>query len=521
MNVLASALTDSMTSSRGDLVVFDRAADRWRRHPWPEVYARAHTVATHVLEDDRAGDVGVVGETTVDVVAAVVGALLAGAGVSVLPGMVRGADPRRWADTTLQRFTAIDVGTVFSHGPELGLLRDHQRPVAIHDVADVGRAGTLAPLAPRATAHAVLQGTAGSTGTPRTAVLTPEVVLANIRGLIQRLAIDGSTDAACSWLPLYHDKGLAMLLVCAVSGAPLWLAPAAAFAASPFRWLSWLSDSGATVTAGPNFAYNLIGKYARRVVDADLGNVRVAINGGEAVDCEGFARFAAAMAPFGFQAGAAAPAYGLAESACAVTMPAPGTGLCIDGGEGSAGPRRHAVLGWPIPGTEIRIAPGDGLVEGNGEVGEIEIRGTSMMAGYHGELPLDRESWFRTGDLGYLTDDGLVVCGRVKELISVAGRNIFPTEVEQVAAQVPGLRAGAVVAVGAGNGSARPGLVIAAEYRGRDEPHARSEVTKRIASVCGVVPASVVLLAPGSLPRTTSGKLRRLEVQRNLGLINA
>jgi len=114
-----------------------------------------------------------------------------------------------------------------------------------------------------------------------------------------------------------------------------------------------------------------------------------------------------------------------------------------------------------------------------------------------------------------------VVCGRAKELISVAGRNIFPTEVEQVAAEVPGLREGAVVAVGAGDGSARPSLVIAAEYQGRDEAGARGEVMRRIAAVCGVVPASVVLLSPGSLPRTSSGKLRRLEVKRNLGLVSA
>ena len=521
MSVLASALTESMTSSQADLVVFDRAADSWRRYPWPEVYGRAQAFATHVLDDDAARDVGVVGEPTVDVVAAVVGALLAGAGVSVLPGMVRGADPRRWADTALHRFAGIDVGMVLSNGPELDLLRDLESPLSVLDVAAVARNRAGAALTPRDATRAVLQGTAGSMGTPRTAVLTPEAVLANIGGLIQRFAIDGSTDVGCSWLPLYHDMGLAMLFAGALSGVPFWLAPAAAFAASPFRWLSWLSESGATMTAGPNFAYNLIGKYARRVVDADLGNVRVAINGGEPVDCEGFARFAAAMAPFGFQAGAAAPAYGLAESSCAVTMPALGAGLRVDEVEGPTGPRHRAILGPPIPGMEIRIAPGDHLVDGGGEVGEIEIRGTSMMLGYHGERPLDRESWFPTGDLGYLADDGLVVCGRAKELISVAGRNIFPTEVEQVAAEVPGLREGAVVAVGAGDGSARPSLVIAAEYRGRDEAGARGEVMRRIASVCGVVPASVVLLSPGSLPRTSSGKLRRLEVKRNLGLVLA
>lgn len=517
MNVLASALTEAMTGSRCDLMIFDRGSDRWLRFPWPEVYSRAATVAARVSNDDNAVGraVGVVGEAGVDVVAAVLGGLLAGFGVSILPGVVRGADPDRWAEATLRRFIDIGVGTVFSGGAELDLLHASQSPVTVLDASAVGQGGdTETTASPHACVAAVLQGTAGSTGIPRTAVLSPQAVLANLRGLTQRLGIDASADAGCSWLPLYHDMGLMMLLSGAVTGASFWLAPTAAFTAAPFRWLSWLSESRATITAGPNFAYNLIGKYARRVSDVDLGSVRVAINGGEPVDCAGLARFTDAMARFGFPAGAAAPAYGLAEAACAVTMPAPGVGLRVDDPGAADRTTQHAVLGPPITGMQVRIAARDGIDDD--DVGEIQIRGQSMMTGYHGEAALDEQSWFPTGDLGYLTDDGLVVCGRVKELISLAGRNIFPTEVEQVAAQVPGVRAGAVVAVGTGDGTARPGLVVAAEYRGRDEASARSEVTRRVASVCGVVPASVLLLSPGSLPRTSSGKLRRLEVKRHL-----
>ncbi|PQM44220.1 Long-chain-fatty-acid--[acyl-carrier-protein] ligase MbtM [Mycobacterium talmoniae] len=114
-----------------------------------------------------------------------------------------------------------------------------------------------------------------------------------------------------------------------------------------------------------------------------------------------------------------------------------------------------------------------------------------------------------------------MVCGRAKEIISVAGRNVFPTEIERVAAAVRGVREGAVVAVGAGDGAARPGLVITAEFRGPDEAGARSELVARVASECGVVPADVVFVTPGSLPRTSSGKLRRLEVKRNLEAVKA
>ena len=137
-------------------------------------------------------------------------------------------------------------------------------------------------------------------------------------------------DVGCTWLPLYHDMGLTFLLSGALTGSPLWLAPTAAFAASPFRWLRWLSESGATMTAAPNMAYSMIGKYARLVSDVDLGRVRVSISGGEPVDCAAMERFATALSAFGFDAGALAPSYGLAESTCAVTIPAPGTGLLYD-----------------------------------------------------------------------------------------------------------------------------------------------------------------------------------------------
>ncbi|MCV7175127.1 long-chain-fatty acid--ACP ligase MbtM [Mycolicibacterium sphagni] len=516
MTPLASALTESMTSSTGELTVLDRETDTWRPYPWPEVHARAQQAAS-LIHETNSHTIGLVGEPTIDLVAALFGALISGRSVSILPTMTRGADPAQWVPATLNRFRDIGVGTVFSHGAELSMLLDDGSPVPVRDVAEVNRHRSGDVVA----AHSdvtILQGTAGSTGQPRTAALSPQAVLSNTRGLIQRLGVDAAQDLGCLWLPLYHDMGLTCLVTSAIAGMPLWLAPTAAFAASPFRWLKWLSESRATITAGPNFAYNLIGKYASRVGDVDLGSVRVAINGGEPIDCDGLTRFATALAPFGFHASAAAPAYGLAESVCAVTMPAAGTGLLVDELDGPTGKQRHAILGPPIDGMEIRTVPFDGAPPG---VGQVEIRGTSMMNGYLGQDANCIENWFPTGDLGYLTDDGLVVCGRAKEIIWIAGRNIFPTEVEQVVAQIPGVREGAVVAVGTPPGSPRPGLLVAAEFRGRDEAAARSAVTQRVAAVCGVAPATVMLLAPGSLPRTSSGKLRRLEVQRQLESVGA
>jgi long-chain-fatty-acid--[acyl-carrier-protein] ligase len=521
VSVLATALSRAMRASAHDLVVFDKEADAWTRQPWAQVHARAEGIAIRILDQPHAGAVGLVGEPTADFVAAVHATWLAGQSVSILPGPVRGADPQQWAHATLARFAGIGVRTVFSHGDELALLRCHAGPPTVLDLAAVAHepSTTFTPVVPAAGAPAILQGTAGSTGIPRTAQLSPEAVLDNVNGLLTRIGVDPTVDGGCTWLPLYHDMGLTFLLSGALSGSPVWLAPTSAFTASPFRWLRWLSESGMTLTAAPNMAYSMIGKYARLVSDVDLGRVRFTINGGEPVDCAGMERFANALRPFGFDPGALAPSYGLAESTCAVTAPAPGKGLRYDEiDSGTAEPRRHAMLGEPIPGMEVRVNPAsDHSAEVPGrDVGEIEIRGTSMMSGYLGDTPLEPGAWFPTGDLGYLTDDGLVVCGRAKEIITVAGRNVFPAEIERVAAEIRGVREGAVVAVGTDNDATRPGLVITAEFRGPDEAGARSELVAKVASECGIVPANVVFVRPGTLPRTSSGKLRRLEVKRNL-----
>jgi long-chain-fatty-acid--[acyl-carrier-protein] ligase len=528
MTTLATALSRAMTASTRDLVVLDRTSGEWTRHPWQEVHARAENIAERIV-DGPFGAVGLVGEPTIEFVAAIQGAWLAGRALSILPGPVRGADGQQWALATTQRFTGIGVTTVFSHGGQLELLSANDSGLTVHDVAAVGhprRSTTFEQQVGPAGTPAVLQGTAGSTGTPRTALLSPEALLNNVTGMLHATRADPAVDVGCTWLPLYHDMGLTFLLTAFVTGGEMWMAPTAAFAASPFRWLSWLSESRASLTAAPNFAYSVIGKYTRRVPDVDLGRLRCALNGGEPIDCEGFDRFMTELGRFGLDPHAAAPAYGLAEATCTVTAPPPGTGLLFDEviNPETGSLRRHAVLGTPIRGMELRVNETDHSghpLPGDRGIGEVEVRGTSMMTGYLDQTPLTPGEWFPTGDLGYLTDNGLVVCGRIKELITVAGRNIFPNEVERIAAQVRGVREGAVVAVSAGDGSVRQGLVIAAEFRGPDEAGARSQLVQLVASQIGVVPADVVFVTPGSLPRTSSGKLRRLEVKKNLEAVRA
>ncbi|WP_319447318.1 MULTISPECIES: long-chain-fatty acid--ACP ligase MbtM [unclassified Mycobacterium] len=521
---MAAALSTAMSGAATKLAVLD-SEGKWAHHPWGEVHARAENVAERIGADGATA-VGLIGEPTVEFIAAIPGTFFAGAALSILPGPIRGANDDQWALATLARFRSIGVQTVFSHGAQLELLGKHADAITVHDVTKVGHAQRSTTFQGAAGGDvAILQGTAGSTGTPRTAEISSVAALANFRGLIERVNVDHNSRAH-SWLPIYHDMGLAFLLTAVLAGAELWQAPTTAFAASPFGWLKWLSESRATMTAAPNMAYNIIGKYSRRITDVDLSNIGFALNGGEPVDCDGTERFATAMARFGFDPTALAPSYGLAESTCAVTVPEPFSGLHVDEiaittatGQST---RRLAVLGDAIPGMEVRLNDAHARttdVVGR-DVGEIEVRGTSLMSGYRGEAAIDQEDWLPTGDLGYFVDGGLVVCGRAKELITVAGRNVFPTEIERVAAQVKGVREGAVVAVGTGETSARPGLVIAAEFRGADEPAARSELVSLVASQCGVVPTDVVFMKPGSLPRTSSGKLRRLEVKQNLNGVN-
>jgi long-chain-fatty-acid--[acyl-carrier-protein] ligase len=527
VNILASALSEAMRGASTDLVVLDSNAGSWQRHPWQEVHTRAENVAARLADDD-AQAVGLVGEPTVEFLAAIPGAFLAGAALSILPGPVRGADPEQWADATLTRFRSIGVRTVLSNGTNLAQLRERAESVAVLDVTVCDMTEIAHPHR-STTFHgpadgdvAILQGTAGSTGTPKAAQISPAAALANYRGLVTRVNVDHRSRAN-SWLPIYHDMGLAFLLTSMLAGVELWQAPTSAFTGNPFGWLTWLTESRATMTAAPNMAYNIIGKYAKIVGDdVDLSNLGFALNGGEPVDCEGTQRFAREMTRFGFDPTALSPSYGLAESTCAVTVPAPFSGLAVDDpavtSDGVRATRRFAVLGDAIPGMEVRINTEhdrDTEVIGR-EVGDVEVRGTLLMTGYVGEAPIDPTAWLPTGDIGYLADGGLVVCGRVKELITVAGRNLFPTEIERVAAQVTGVREGGVVAIGTGETSARPGLVIAAEFKGTDESAARSDLVARIASECGVVPADVIFMKPGALPRTSSGKLRRLEVKRNL-----
>ncbi|HVV37513.1 MAG TPA: fatty acyl-AMP ligase [Acidimicrobiales bacterium] len=376
---------------------------------------------------------------------------------------------------------------------------------------------------------AVLQFTSGSTSDPKGVMLPHRTVLANLDGAATAAQLTDD-DVAVSWLPLYHDMGLIGLFTLPmVLGIDLVLASPQDFMAAPARWVEWISAYGGTCTAGPNFSYALAARALRRASGLDLSRWRLALNGAEPVNPATVNEFCEAGAPFGFAPGAAFPAFGMAELAIAGTFPVPGTGLRVDTVDSrvvesdhfaavvdpsAAQARSFALLGRPIPGLEIRITdPETGSAMREREVGELEIRGTSVTPGYY-QRPEEtaatfRGEWFRTGDLGYLVDGELALCGRIKDVIIVGGRNVFPEDVERAAERVDGVRPGNVIAFSIQNERGKERLVVVAETKADDHEPIRAQVATRVREAVGLPTDDVILVLPGSLPKTSSGKLQR------------
>lgn len=492
--------------------------------PWHAVHERARRLA-EVLAQQGIGPgsrVGLLGDTSAGLVTAIQAVWLRGAAFTVLPLPGRAGQPARLAhllaicadanfDLLIVDEKSCDAGAALSATMRVGSLS------ALETQAD--QATPASPILPRLGDLAVLQYTSGSTRTPSAVAVTHGNLAANldaIEAAIGSSTLDPATAQWLSWLPLYHDMGLIGFLALPMSrGCPLVLQTPLSFALRPASWLANISTYGATVTGAPNFAYALMTALLER--PADLRTVRYMFSGGEPIDAAMMARFAAAASRHGLDPDALVASYGLAESTLAVSFSAIGTGITVDEVDRDALERDNlaipAVAGLPSrrlvrlgPGvrrTQIRIVDETtGLELAPRTVGHIEVSGPSVVG----------ESWLRTGDLGYLADGALVVCGRAKDVLFAAGRNVYPQDVEAAAEQVPGVRAGGAAAFGlAAEGGDR--LVVAVECRApqRFDP---AILCRAITEETGMAPADVVILRPGRLPKTSSGKLRRAETRR-------
>jgi fatty-acyl-CoA synthase len=384
----------------------------------------------------------------------------------------------------------------------------------------------------------ILQYTSGSTSEPKGVMIPDRVLSANIDAAAAAadLAVEGA-EVMVSWLPLYHDMGLVgFLAIPMTTGVDLVLAAPQDFLAHPGHWMEWISDWRGTATAGPNFSWVLATRALRRATGLDLSSLTLALSGAEPVDPDAVEAFVAAAEPHGFRAGAVFPAFGMAEVAIAGTFPSRGRGLVCDTvdrvvleRDGVAKPvvvddpddyavnvRRLPLLGRAVPGLEMRVVDPDTFEDRpERHVGELVIRGTSVTPGYYrrpeATAAVFHDGWLRTGDLAYLLDGELVLCGRLKDVIILGGRNVFPEDIERAVAAVDGVRAGNVIALGVEGYKGKESVVVIAEVRvdGDRLDRVRADVHHRTLEVCGIPPRDVMLVRPGTLPKTSSGKLQR------------
>jgi fatty-acyl-CoA synthase len=526
---------NAMTSPKG---MVTGEPDSPVRHTWREVHERARRIAGGLATSGIGpGDaVAVLAGAPVEIAPTAQGIWMRGASLTMLHQPTPRTDLQRWAEETTAVINMIDAKAVIISDPfmpaapllsELGM-----RVLTIEDLFDG------APIDPVETDDddlALLQLTSGSTGSPKAVQITHRNFVSNAEAMFTGAQVDVDTDVIVCWLPLFHDMGMTgFLTVPMYFGVELVKVTPMEFLRDTLLWAKLIDKYKGTMTAAPNFAYTLFAKRLRRQATPgqfDLSTLRWALSGAEQVEPADIADLLDAGKPFGLRPEAIMPAYGMAETTVAVSFTECGTGLAVDEVDADllavlhrAVPatrgktRRLAMLGHLLNGIEARIVDEDGSLLSARGVGVIQVRGEPVTNGYVTVAGFvaaqDDQGWYDTGDLGYLTELGkVVVCGRVKDVIIMAGRNIYPTDIERAAARVPGVRPGCAVAVRIDAGHSRETFAVAVESTAwQDLSEVRRiehQVAHEVVVEVDMRPRNVVVLQPGTIPKTPSGKLRR------------
>lgn len=522
------ALLGAATTSRG-ITILDRDL-RERRLSYSEIADAAARAGARLRDlGTKPGDrICILGPTNESLVATLFGAWWVGA-VPVVASL-----PRRQSDVEAL------VAEVGARTDKVGarvlavadLFLDLAPPpdvdatvVSIESLAADGPPVAPAPISPDDLAY--LQFTSGTTASSRAVALTHRHLIANITAAGSMAGVEASRDVFVSWLPLFHDMGLiGMLFGSVLLQTDLVLIPTEEFLGRPGVWLDAMSRYRGTVTASPNFGYGLAARDLRAKPRAlDLTSWRVAANGAEPIDLETCTRFAIEAGNYGFDENAMCPMFGLAEATLAVTLASPDEPLRVEHVDRNAlemegivrpaigdGARTLIACGFPLPGHELQIKAEDGRTLPNGHVGEICFRGPSVMLGYWDDPDATsealRDGWLHTGDLGYIGSHGLVVCGRRKDMIILGGRNLYPEDYEFATERVPGVRKGNVIAFALHEIER---MVVVAETTAHPDeaPHIAREALEELRRSLPRGPEEVVLVSPGTLPKTTSGKRQR------------
>ncbi len=397
-----------------------------------------------------------------------------------------------------------------------------------------GDAKAAPPLPRDETQTALIQYTSGSTGDPKGVVLSHSNLLANVRSMGQQINAS-SADVFVSWLPLYHDMGLiGAWFGCLHFAAPLFVMSPMSFLVRPDNWLWAVHNFRATLSAAPNFAFELC---VNKIDDADLAgldlsSLRMVANGAEPVSVHTMKRFCEKFGRVGFKREAMAPVYGLAENSVGLAFPPLGRGPVIDRIDrdslmrrGFAAPAQAdahdaielAACGQPLPGHDIRIVDEIGREVAERQEGRLEFRGPSATSGYFNNEPKTRElirnGWLDSGDRAYTANGDIFITGRVKDIIIRAGRHLYPQEIEEAVAAIPGVRKGCVAVFGVPDARSGTERVIVVAETAATDAAARAALEARAleitSDISGTPADEIVLAPPRSVPKTSSGKIRR------------
>ena len=509
---------------------------------WAQLHTEARAVAAAlqargIIPGDH---VAILGPTSRALITIIQGCWLAGAASMVLPLPMRMASLDAFISSTRGRIRhgdakllLIDDALAAFYEPAAGDPPTEPMAAVLPGPGNPG-ADALELPPPDPERLVILQYTSGSTSEPKGVMIPDRVLGANLDAIAGAGRI-GADDVAVTWLPLYHDMGLVGLFALPMTlGCELVMAAPQDFLAHPGNWMQWISDWRGTATAGPNFSWVLATRALKRMKDLDLSSMRIALSGAEPVDPVAVEAFVAEAGRFGFPPGAVFPAFGMAEVAIGGAFPPPMRGMVcdtvdrlvlerdriaqpvelVDPDDEALRVRRIPLLGHAVPGLEFRIADPVSRAElPERHVGELLIRGTSVTPGYYkrpdATAALFHDGWLCTGDLAYLIGGELVLCGRIKDVIIVGGRNVFPEDIERAVSGLDGVRAGNVIAFGVEGYKGKESVVVVAEAR-TDEPEAvRHAIHSAALDVCGLPPRDVILVQPGTLPKTSSGKLQR------------
>ncbi|QII07428.1 fatty acyl-AMP ligase [Rhodococcoides fascians A25f] len=536
MSKFTEEMFETASTSKRGLVTGE--PDEALRQSWGEIHEQARRMAGALADAGVVhGDaIGILAGQPVDIAPACQATWMRGASVTMLHQPTPRTDLAVWGEDTETVVRMIEAKAVVLGAPfDIAAPVLEERGITVLKIEDMKTGRDIDPVPTAESDIALQQLTSGSTGSPKAVRITHENFYVNAYAMIDRIEFDVESDVMISWLPLFHDMGMVGFLSVPMQvGAEVVSITPLDFLRSPLLWAKLIHKYRGTVTAAPNFAYSLLARRLRQAeddLDLDLSTLRYAWNGAEPVDPDTMIALAEAGARYKLNPLALAPVYGMAETTLAVSIPDPARGQVIDVVDadlletlGRAVPstrgntRSLATLGKFVPGLEGRVVDKEGQVLTARGVGIIEVRGKAVTPGYitvEGPVSTqDADGWLDTGDVGYITEEELVVvCGRIKDVIIMGGRNIYPTDIERAAQTVAGVRPGNAVAIRLDAGDKRESFAVAVETNDigdADEvKRIEREVVHAVHSEVGVRPRTVAVLGPGSIPKTSSGKLRR------------